>query len=787
MQEDTSTHSTKETYIDDEPTVINLGDGTTPDEMSEKGNISRKKGGFLFTLVIFFTVLMFAAGAAVYAYLEGWLPVKKETAPKINVLPETMTTPAPAPEKVYTDVFPQGVAGNLSNGSVSYRWDMTANTDELDMSVSSDSREKYTQLKGNGEDSVTVMIYMCGSDLESDNAMALHDLNEMKKAQIGDNVNVLVLTGGCRRWRNRSISSDNLQLYQIKDGEMLLVEQNMGYTAMTDQATLSYFLSYCGWKYPADRNILILWGSGGATLGGYGYDEQFPEKGSLTADELDTALSTAKMKFDIIGFDAPLMASIDNAMVLSKYADYMIASEEAQPETGWYYTDWLSLLSSRPSLKTVLLGKEIIDDSIEHSAGAATLSLIDLARLSSSVPYRMRSFAFSLIEMLNNDEFASVSNARSTAKEFFRGIDTDQIDLAHFAHFIGNYEGRKLNDELLSSVKYNRTSEDVCNAYGLSIYFPHHNIDRSEEIKAIYDRAKLDEMYPKFVEAYTAMLYAGRTSASYDSYTAYIALLGQISDSDVYGAGKQTGYSAVLSALQERLKVDTRYDELLLDVEKAAAYINANRFFPTQLMWNSKDGENSLDLTDDNWENVQKLMRGMFYDNGNGFIELGLENSFRFKADDTLSGDGSGKWITVNGQTAAYYHVETVYNGNKYYVTGRIPIICNNERAELVVRFDNANPNGYIIGMYYDYEADETGTAPKKLSKVRNGLRIDLICGYYSYGGSYVDDYKLGERIVVDGKLHVGKDRVSNSRNAFVSYCFTDAYGQNYWTPVITD
>ena len=74
---------------------------------------------------------------------------------------------------------------------------------DVDTSVSSYAREKYTQKKGGGRDKVTIMIYMIGSDLESQNGMATADLNEMLYAAPDNgNINMFIQTGGCKRWRN---------------------------------------------------------------------------------------------------------------------------------------------------------------------------------------------------------------------------------------------------------------------------------------------------------------------------------------------------------------------------------------------------------------------------------------------------------------------------------------------------------------------------------------------------------------------------------------------------------
>ena len=74
-------------------------------------------------------------------------------------------------------------------------------------SISQQARAKRTVLKGNGNDRATVMVYMYGTDLESQSGMATADLNEMLYATISDKVNIIVETGGTARWRNNVISN----------------------------------------------------------------------------------------------------------------------------------------------------------------------------------------------------------------------------------------------------------------------------------------------------------------------------------------------------------------------------------------------------------------------------------------------------------------------------------------------------------------------------------------------------------------------------------------------------
>ena len=148
----------------------------------------------------------------------------------------------------YTQSTPVSTAspyGSLGGGSVSSGWSGGSNAGSLDTSVASGAREKYTDILGGGADEVTIMLYLCGTDLESRSKMATLDLQEMIDADIADNINLLVYTGGCKQWQNNAISSKTNQIWQVKDDGLVCLEENLGSKSMTDPGTLSSFIQWC--------------------------------------------------------------------------------------------------------------------------------------------------------------------------------------------------------------------------------------------------------------------------------------------------------------------------------------------------------------------------------------------------------------------------------------------------------------------------------------------------------------------------------------------------------------
>ena len=158
-----------------------------------------------------------------------------------------------------------------------------------------------------------------------------------------------------------------------------------------------------------------------------------------------------------------------------------------------------------------------------------------------------------------------------------------------------------------------------------------------------------------------------------------------------------------------------------------------------------------------------------------------MDNVYSFNDNGDLVADTSGTWLAVNGQTVAYYHLDTVEDGDAYTITGRIPAYLNGDRVNLLVVFDDENPNGYIAGAVYDYVDGETETVAKSLTEINDGDEIDFVCDYYGRDGSYEDSYLIGETLVVNGALTLSDMYIPAAR-ARITYCFRDMYEQEYWS-----
>lgn len=693
-----------------------------------------------------------------------------------------------------TGQTPAGFTGGSSGNNY-----FASSGGSADTSVASGSRAKYTSILGNNADTVTVMLYMCGTDLESKYGMSSSDLQEIANAKYGDNVKIIVYTGGCSRWKTSGISSSTNQIYQVVNGGLKLLVSDDGAKPMTDPNTLSAFIQYCNQNFPANRNELILWDHGGGSVSGYGYDEKYQSSGSMSLSGISQALKNGGVKFDFIGFDACLMATAETALMLNDYADYMVASEETEPGIGWYYTNWVTNLGNNTSLPTVEIGKNIVDDFVTKCAEKCrgqktTLSVIDLAEFANTVPSNLTAFSKSISTKISNQEYQEVSQARYSAREFAQSSKIDQVDLVHLAENMNTSEGKELSKAIRSAVKYNRTSSNMSNAYGVSIYFPYKRTSYVDKACSTYSQIGMDSEYSNCIRQFakletTGQIASGGTGSPVSSLLDLGGSFLESGGADLIGSLLTSFLASPSSSGRSIEGLDSSNIGFMSDNSvsdsQASEYISMNYFDASNLVWNQNDsGEYTLTLPENQWKMVHQLDLNMFYDDGTGYVDLGLDNLYSFDETGSLVADTDRTWLSIDGQPVAYYHMDTVENGEEYTITGYVPAMLNQERVNLILVFDNEHPSGYVAGASTDYINQETDTVPKNMTELQDGDTLDFLCDYYSYDGDYQDSYYLGDTLTISGMPVISNTEVGDGE-VRIMYRFTDMYHEEYWTPAI--
>lgn len=342
-------------------------------------------------------------------------------------------------------------------------------------------------------DDYTIMIYMCGADLESDNGLATGDLAEIFNVTgQPDGVNIIVETGGASKWKNYGISSNYLTRYHVANRALVqdttLTKASMGLTS-----TFQSFLEWGMTEYPAQRTGVIMWNHGGA-LDGCCFDQNYSND-PLTNSEANSAYAGAFNSvgrtdpLEWIGYDCCLMAEQDIAEFNSHYFNYMVASEETEGGYGWDYDGgWLKNLYNDPSgITTSSLLTQIVDTFIAENSEESTLSALDLTKMS-TYKTAWENLAAQLKSTVNSSTkwstFATMVNQctkygyDSSVSSYNDGYSYDIFDVQNFiTRGESSYSAlssywTSLQSAFDDLVIHNATTSDYSSSYGLTFFCP---------------------------------------------------------------------------------------------------------------------------------------------------------------------------------------------------------------------------------------------------------------------------------------------------------------------------
>ena len=376
---------------------------------------------------------------------------------------------------------------------------------------------------GTDAKSATIMVYVNGSDLESDYGAASEDISEMIASGVGNNVNVIIQTMGTKQWQNYGIASDTAQTYRIKDGELELLRDDLGQLDCTSKDTLSEFISYCKSEFPADRYLMIFWDHGGGPVYGFGYDQWQAEDASLTISEIAQAFSeNSDIRFDIVGMDCCIMASVETCLAFAPYCKYTLLSEDFESGLGWSYTKWMGRLEEEPGISTPLLGKYIVDDIIsvneeEYGGDSACMALFNESTVRSLFD-AWKKYAYKNEAALLGTNYSRMHKARGRGdKSLWDLWGSDESDVTLSDYYISDIlaliesidndsdEAKSLMSALKASVAYYGHTSDKNELTGMSVSLPYGDPSFYQDMKGVYQTLGLDAEYVdwlgKFVDS----------------------------------------------------------------------------------------------------------------------------------------------------------------------------------------------------------------------------------------------------------------------------------------------
>ncbi len=362
---------------------------------------------------------------------------------------------------------------------------------------------------------------MVGSDLEGEYELGTYDLYELLDGDAswgyGADVEVIVAFGGADKEGWRGMKFANLQQLSVDsaDGEFGNESGAGAYlyredgANMGDEDSLRLFLDYLRDGYAGfDQRFLAFWDHGNSYRE-FGNDSNF-DNDALSMNEISGAFRRSRPGvFDLIGFDACLMASVEVARVFVPYAHYMIASEDLQPGHGWLWSEVAR--SYAEEYDVVEAGRRMVDNFVQdvhdYLDWGKTLSLLDLSRyddLVAALDPVVWTFAQHLdaVSPYSESLISGATRARS-----YGGSERDDsrvsIDLRHFAQLLAedppDLETASNLEALIHAVDrfvvHSRHDGTRPNSHGIAI-------DPPEKYEAQYAAYKVSDAWREFQNAY---------------------------------------------------------------------------------------------------------------------------------------------------------------------------------------------------------------------------------------------------------------------------------------------
>jgi hypothetical protein len=582
----------------------------------------------------------------------------------------------------------------------------------------------------------TIMVYMNGSDLESQWGMATSDIIEILSADFSrEDINVIIQTGGTLLWQNGFIPSDKLARYRVVDDDIELLEE-LPAKSVGESSTLTDFINFSMDEFPADKYGLLMWNHGGGSVAGYAVDELF-DYDSLSLNEIKTAFEDSYLKdnkLEFLGFDACLMATAETAYIAKDFAKYLVASQELEPGYGWDYTTWLSSLGSNPKMGGPEVGQAIVDSFINFyknngmETEATTLSVIDLSKIDTVVEALE---GFIEVADIETYSYQRIAKPRSKTREFGMpseyGGSTDMIDIVHMAQQFKEAfptEADTLIGAVESAVVYKSQGDFVDNAGGLSLYFPYTAKDEVNERIPVYQTTGFSPKYINYVSNFANAL-TGSTFAQLD-----VSEIAPVQTGDNFD---------IIIPVDELENIDSMY---------FTAWVKEDDDFYTQIYEDS---------------NVEIDENGKILTEFDGII------------------------TTINGEWACLYEIELGEN----YIRYGVPAFLNGNEVNLIVLYDETNPDGKVFGAMPVYD-ENTGMAPKQLIKIKDGDKIKLC--YYAERFFDIDDtseateddyfWHEGDEFTVEDELLVENWEVEEGTYLY-GFTIIDLQGNEYYTDFI--
>ncbi len=597
----------------------------------------------------------------------------------------------------------------------------------------------------------TIMIFMAGNNLETNNAIASSDLSKIIPESIDlDKTKVLLYTGGTKRWHN-FVSSEEEAIYELTNNGFVKLQtftkSNMGY-----DAALAQFLNYSYNYSKTDGYDLIFWDHGLGALGSIS-DENTND--FLDLSEIKTAFERSPFnennKLETVVFRTCLNATLEVASTIYPYADYMVASEETTiGANGYGVLDFINNVTvDNDGLeygKTFIASYQNQIEALKfYGETVSSYSVVDLSKIPELLN-EVDDFFGTIDVNSNYNELARMRSSMYQYGESEPGVsDYDTVDLYELIDNLKKYNTKgaeKIQKTLKNDVVvFNWATTEHSN--GLSIYYPFSGRTTAKALHfALYDKINVSNNYKKFITDFDN----GQTSSSYT-------------------------FSFDLS------KNETSH----------------------------KGDEFKLKLNKEQIENFGSASYIIFKKNDDGtFTNIYVGKDAKLDDDGYVTTNISNNLITIvddNDKSKSYPIVWQAESASKDYREYIIPVTLNRtndegwpilENANIHLKVDKKN-KAHISEVLLQEKGDDINKASGTHVDLKNYSSIDFYLFRYNIldsNGNYTSEWTSNNTLymfeVNDNKYHFEVTSIDNKEDYYCVFVIKDVQNKGYYSNLIS-
>lgn len=671
-------------------------------------------------------------------------------------------------------------------------------------------RDLYeTEVPMGKQDTWTILMYVTGSNLESAYANASSDFQEMFAANINNdnikNFNLIIQTGGSRKWHSNNISSDRIGRYKLDNSQQFTLVDEQPLANMGSPDTLCEFLEWGIKNYPAEHMAVVFWNHGSGVENGVCQDSLF-NKDPLSVNEMEFAFARTRKymtsPYEFIGFDTCLSGSLEYANIFAPYARYMVASADLEPNEGWNYTNLVNSILNNPDINGYDLGKAICDSYADfynnldsRMSNQATMSLYDLSKVDDVCIETNYLTKYMYDKLLSNDEYYYTfsNNLRKCTKYSESTIDIGSL-LTYFdnsSEFDYNtYYYRQAIDKFIA---YSRIGSYYANqnCLGLTLYCPDSTLSLWD-----LENARNTVFSPFWLKFIERMSYR-RVNKTYDNYHTidwetnhwfYENTFNFLNYSDYKSSSDWSVYSKLQDnddyqisgfplCWYDNFKNDNNYGASTFVVPSYGGFMPLPMFKNTDFNINNNTINAKIDLNIENLNEIANVYNSLLLHTEDSIICLGENNKLTYNTESNeASTSFTGEWFMLpDGQYLTTYIISEENDATIY----GIPVYIEDTESTIRIEETKNYDGSYSYTVLGVWDATNTsGHAGRGYLPLTLGTTIIPIYDTYNVkDNKYETEY--GEEYTIRSNFDFMLGKLSDGKYSY-SFNIQAANGYNY-------